>query len=182
MKIMMFMTLQLRYAILASFITLAGCGDKKDKPSESGYRLFSSQKPYQLFVSTDYPKNRSMVLASTDDKVVFSLDETKKKLRRANVSVNDISIGIELTENDTAKELIVIFSPPNKPMEVYQDMNLDGTWDVKRVPKEHQEFIFYNGEWLIVEHISGNWLNRVAQSRNIQYVFSRATGKWTLAG
>jgi len=155
---------------------------KRSKQSKeyAGYRMYASTGPFHVLVDHEFPTNKSVLFITDDDPIVFSFNQMKEARRSANLSIGSgFSAHVMIDAGDKPSQLWVLMSMPNNQEQLLQDLDLNGTWDAKTLPKENKRYIYINSTWLEVDRISGVGKSLIdASSNGHSYRFDRAKGIW----
>jgi hypothetical protein len=161
---------------------LGACNKGEQILSPSGYKLLVSKKPFFLLVSEKYPEDQSMMLLTEKHDTILSFDDTGEGTNRAVISAgNLITSSISLDRDGKPKEMIVMLSLPETEYQVLRDINLDGLWDIKMLPRVREHYVFENGQWSKVDTITGKWPEVVARREGQVIKFDYADGRWKVS-
>jgi hypothetical protein len=163
----------------------------------SGYNLYVGKKPFSILVERRFPENRSFLVVTEKNATVFSFKQSKNQRGWANVSVGTdidadergtvdrsgpVSVRIRTDAHDKPLQLWLFNRGENNDDQVLQDLDLSGTWDIKRLPMQKSQFIWFGNAWQSVETVSGTDHEPVtAMSNATSYFFDRADGMWKTA-
>ena len=149
-------------------------------PEYANYQMYAAKNPFHVLVDKGFPSNKSALFVTDENPVVFSFDQLSEGKARANVSLSPtFSAHVGIDSDNQPSQLSVLMRMPDHQQQFLQDLDLNGVWDIKLLPKENKRFIFINGTWLEVDRISGVGKSVIdASSNGHTFRFDRSRGVW----
>jgi hypothetical protein len=142
------------------------------------YRLYAAKEPFSILVDKHFPENRSFLLVTQKNPIVFSFDQSKNNQGRANMSVRkNLTVYVVTDAENRPSQLCLLRTLPSGDLETLQDLDMNGTWDMR--VKHNKRFIYFENAWLEAEKFSDIGKDPIiAISNGKKYYFDRATAAW----
>jgi hypothetical protein len=187
LKIVLFLAM----AVVGAVAILVSVRIRRNHASPVGYgdyRLYATKEPFSIFVDKVFPNNRSFLVVTQKNPIVFSFDEskaddeTKADKYWANISIPHVlSVNIRTDAGQRPLQLWILRTTVEGEEELLQDLNVDDTWDAKLLLKANKHFIHINNSWRAVKTISGTDHDPItATSDENTYYFDKSSGAWKI--